>query len=146
MGLGMTKRKKHRNYLKVPMTSEDLPLEALEQMIQDGLIQDELPFELLASQYPTLLDKWYPGYPGMMRQMTPEDPMCLTGYIENGTVTFKDWPDLGRISLGKDSHLKGEYKVWLRAKGKSWFIYVVAEVEENSISNLKTVDAKAFSN
>lgn len=128
----MTKRKKDRYHMKVPMTCKDVPLEALKQMIEDNLIQNELPFELLATHYPSLLDQWYPGYPGMLRKMTSEDPMCLTGYIENGMVTFKDIPDLGKISLGEDVPLKGEYKVWLQAKGKSWFIHVVADVEESS--------------
>lgn len=128
----MTKQKKYKEYLEVPMTSEDLPLEALTQMIEDNLIQDELPFKLLATQYPSLLEKWYPGYPGMVREMTPEDPICTTGYIENGTVTFKDLPELGKVELKGDVPLKGEYQIWLQARDNSWFIHVVAEVGETT--------------
>ncbi len=115
--------------ISVPFTNENLPLETLTQLIEENLIDEEIPFEVLADQYPSLLDDWYPGYPVMPRKMTPEDPMCLAGYIKNGTVSFKDAPELGTIALkaGANSPPDGEYQVWLRMDNDSWLIHVVME-------------------
>ena len=117
--------------ISVPLTNEDFPLETLAQLIEEDLIDEEIPFEVLADQYPSLLDDWYPGYPAMPRMMTPEDPMCLAGYIKNGTVSFKDAPELGAIALkaGKNPPPDGEYQVWVRMDNDSWIIHVM--VDEN---------------
>ncbi|MGD0665575.1 MAG: hypothetical protein ABSA17_07630 [Rhabdochlamydiaceae bacterium] len=113
----------------VPLREENLPLETLKQLLEDDLIQEEIPFEVLANQYPSLLDNWYPGYPVMLRMMTPEDPMCLVGYIKDGSVSFKEMPELGSLSLdmGSNPLAEGEYKVWLKMDKDSWFIHVVVD-------------------
>ena len=123
----MAKNKASR--ITVPLRDEDLPLETLKQLIEANLIKEEIPFEVLANQYPSLLDDWYPGYPTMLRMVTPEDPMCLVGYIKNGTVSFKDMPEIGAIALnaGIDPPSDGEYQIWLRMDKESWFIHVVID-------------------
>jgi hypothetical protein len=115
--------------ISVPFTNEDFPLETLSQLIEAGLIKVEIPFEVLADQYPSLLEDWYPGYPAMLRKMTPEDPMRLAGYITNGTVSFKDIPEMGTIALkaGANSPPDGEYQVWVTMDKGSWVIHVVME-------------------
>lgn len=118
--------------VSVPLTNEHLPLETLEQLIEDNLISDELPFELLAKQYPSLLDKWYPGYPGYPREMTPDDPFPMRGYIKNGTISFKGIPGLEIVPFGEGGAEleEGEYKVWLKKESDSWSIHVVADDKE----------------
>ncbi len=44
-------------------------LEALLALIDNGLVKDEIPFDLIASEYPELLEKWYPGFPGVPRAL-----------------------------------------------------------------------------
>ena len=125
--MAMQKRKTEKTGIATASFAEqDLPLETLVQLIGDGLISDEIPFELLADQYPSLLEDWYPGYPGAPRMMTPEDPMCLVGRIENGTISFKGMPGLKNIPFASDINpkLEGEHKVWLRREKDSWFIHV----------------------
>jgi len=131
-GVTMSKPKKNSvksQHVQIPLTKQDLPIEVLKQLIEQNLINDELPFELLAEQYPSLLEEWYPGYPGMPRMMTTDDPICVLGSIKNGTVSFKEMPELGDISLGGDVDppLEGDHKVWLQSKNGSWVIYVVSD-------------------
>lgn len=119
--------------VSVPLTNEHLPLETLKQLIEDDLISDELPFDLLAEQYPSLLGEWYPGYPGHPRKMTLDDPFPVRGYIKNGTITFKGIPGLETIPFGEEGTEleEGEYEVWLKEHSdSSWLIHVVADVKE----------------
>ncbi len=114
----------------VPCTEQDLPLEMLRQLIEDNLICEEIPFDLLADQYPSLLEEWYPGYPAAPRAMTEEDPMRLMGNIKNGVVSFKELPDLGSFPLGDvDSSLEGERQVWLRQEKGAWTVHIVMDNE-----------------
>ena len=129
----MTKRKKNpsiQDEITIPLTAQDLPLEELKQLIDSNLITDELPFELLATHYPSLLSEWYPGYPDAPRPMTKKDPMRCRGYIKNGTVTFRDIPGLkdSPIPLGENIALEGEHDVWLtRDDNDAWFVHVIVD-------------------
>lgn len=112
--------------VSTPLTNEAFPLEVLKHLIEKGMIQDEIPFKILATEYPSLLEDWYPGFPGMPRMMTPEDPMCVVGHIENGMISFKDM-GIDNIPMETNNHpqLNGEHKVWLIRENDSWFVHVV---------------------
>jgi hypothetical protein len=128
----MVKRKsRSTNKYEAEVSIEDISLEAFKQLIASGMIRDEIPFELLSTHYPSLLDNWYPGYPGVPRKMTADDPLCLDGYIKNGMVTFKDFGS-GPIPIDADSSLEGEHKVWLQKDEDSFLIHVV--VDNDSLS------------
>jgi hypothetical protein len=105
----------------------------MNQKIQEPLIPEEIPFELLAISYPSLLDEWYPGYPGRPREMTVNDPICTLGFIKNGKKTFKDFPELEDVPFSDEKGvcLEGEYKIWLKSEGDSWFIYTVTTINDS---------------
>ena len=117
--------------VKIPFTSEELPLENLKQFIDQGIIKNEIPFDLLFDQYPSLVDEWYPGYPGEPRKMTKEDPHLALGFIQDGYITFKDIPGLENspVLLGEDCDLEGEYNVWVQCIDDEYVFKVL--VEEN---------------
>lgn len=100
-----------------------MPLETLVELIDNGFIQDELPFDLLAKEYPSLLNEWYPGYPGAPRYMTEEDPMLVDARVEGSFLVILDMPDLGKIPLHSDAKKlgNGECKAWIKRDGDSWF-------------------------
>lgn len=131
----MKKNKKldeNEDTITVPLSSDTLPLESLKDLINNNLITEELPFDLIAKEYPSLLSDWYPGFPNEPRLMNPEDPIPTIGYIKNGTVTFKEMPGLEneQISLGdcENNELEGEYTIWLKKESDgNWNIIVQAE-------------------
>lgn len=124
------KKNKKKEEIMIPLTSTDLHVDKLKELIDNNVINEEIPFELIAKEYPSLLEEWYPGYPLEPRMMTPDDPIPALGYIKNGTITFKDMLGLEnkQIPIGDKESLKleGEYKVWLKNEGKNWEITVVA--------------------
>ncbi|HSW86194.1 MAG TPA: hypothetical protein VLG49_01700 [Rhabdochlamydiaceae bacterium] len=129
----MTQQKKKdgkNQNVTISLTKQDLPLETLKQLIEENLLMDEIPFEILVDQYPSLLKEWYPGYPGAPRMMTTEDPICLLGYIKNGTVSFKEMPEIGNVPLDIDinASLEGEHNVWVKKEKDSWIMHVAVDV------------------
>jgi len=137
----MIKKKQAKNHreLGISMPTQDLPLEAIKQLIDQGLFKEEIPFERLAAHYPSLLKEWYPGYPGSPRMMTQQDPFKVRGVINNGKLTLKDLPGLKDIPMEKNVGLEGEYDVWLKKDIKdSWVVYaVVGDRDENSTFDLQ---------
>ncbi len=121
--------KECKNMSEIEIPLSDLPLEEFKKLISSGVIEEEIPFELLCDLYPTLLKEWYPGYPGAPRERTQEDPMCLVGDIRNGKVVFNGFSMLANFSipLEGDVPFEGEHEVWLRRDGDAWIINIVAE-------------------
>ena len=93
----------------------EVSLEEFKQLINDGEIKEEIPFELLIDQYPSLVVDWYPGYPGVPRKMTKKDPIRHKGWVKDGVLTLKGSFGLKgpSISLRDDDSLDGEREVWL---------------------------------
>ena len=85
---------------------------------------DELPFEFLSKEYPSLLNEWYPGYPGVPRYMTEEDPMLVDGRVEDTFLVIPDMPNLDKIPLPPDvkEFGDGECKAWIRKDSDSWVV------------------------
>ncbi len=126
----MKKKSTIQDEITIPITPQDLPIEELKKLIDSNCIQEELPFELLAIHYPSLLEEWYPGYPAVPRMMTQEDPICCQGVIEKGMLAIKDIPGLENSSVPIEGNppLEGEYEVWLKkSEDGAWFIHVVVE-------------------
>lgn len=100
-----------------------MPLETLVELIDNGYIQDELPFDFLAKEYPSLLNEWYPGYPGIPRYMTEDDPMFVEARVEGAFLVIPEMPDLDKIALPSDAEKfgEGECKAWIKREGDSWF-------------------------
>lgn len=110
---------------------EELSLEALRGFIDQNLIKNEIPFELIAIRYPSLLSEWYPGYPCRPRRMNKNDPVPCSGYIKNGQVTLSNifGSPLGPIELDKAQNLKeGEYQIWLQCRSGQYSIFIVDEI------------------
>ena len=107
-----------------------LALETLEALIDAGYV-DELPFELLAEEYPSLLKDWYPGYPGEPRMMTEKDPIAVRGVAKDGIVTLLDVPGLADERFPIDGLPDGEHQVWIQLGGKpSINLFVVPDSDE----------------
>lgn len=124
-------RPKYKSLRELSLPIEEISLEVLRGFIDQNLIKNEIPFELVASKYPSLLSEWYPGYPGMPRKMNENDPLLCRGYIKNGQVTFINMfgPPLGPIDLDKDAELEeGEYQIWLKYANGQYSILVVSEI------------------
>ncbi len=108
-------------------------LELLEEFIENGLVQDEIPFELIAKEYPKLLDDWYPGYPGYPRMATKDDPFCVDGKIEGEFLILYDIPGIDKLPISLDVEKEfgaGDCRVWLKKDGASW----VATLQRSCIS------------
>jgi hypothetical protein len=123
-----TRNSKKKKEHIVSVDVQDFPLEALQQFIDDNTIKGELPFELLATHYPSLLSEWYPGYPGAPRMQTEEDPIPCRAYIKNGMITILDAPGLENIPL-EDCTEEGEYDVWLQLEDDSVVVHIVEKDE-----------------
>lgn len=109
--------------ITLPLTSQEIPLESLVALIESGQIQDEIPFELLAEEYPDLLDDWYPGYPGAPRKAVEGDPFCVEGRVEEACLILYDIPGIDKIPISpmaKQEFGIGECRVWLKKDGDSW--------------------------
>ena len=116
-------REKSEGQITFPLTSRKIPLESLVALIESGQIQDEIPFELIAKEYPDLLDDWYSGYPGVPREATEGDPFCADGRVEGEFLTLYDIPGIDKIPISplvKEEFGIGECKVWLKNDGDSW--------------------------
>lgn len=123
------KRKKHTK-TKMTMPIEEVSLEALQAFIDQDLVKDEIPFEVLANHYPSLLSDWYPGYPGRPRPMNNNDPIPCHGYIKDGRVTLNDifGADLGPIDLEMGIDVKeGEYLIWIHCKNNQFSMTIACE-------------------
>lgn len=113
-------------------TEKNLPLEELRQLIDEEMIDEEIPFDILADEYPSLLKDWYPGYPGTPREMTDEDPYCMVGELKDGVITFVEQPDL-KIPFEPegDTPEEGEYMVWIRSVNDMWDVVVIPMEDEH---------------
>ncbi len=123
--MNLRKNKIRQQRITCKLTNEHLPLRILKELIDRNMIQDEIPFELLAVEYPSLLEEWYPGYPGFPREMNEGDPICAMGHLKNGTVTL-DIAGLVNSPIPCEGaiDLEGKYKMWLKKEGDSWSIYI----------------------
>ena len=131
--------KELEDQVTLPLTSQEIPLEALVALIESGQIQDEIPFELIAEEYPDLLDDWYPGYPGFPREMTEGDPFCARGIVEGAFLILYDIPGIDKIPispLAEEEFGIGECKVWLKKDGDSW----VATLQRHDNSSVESDD------
>lgn len=102
--------------IELALSREEIPLEALLTMIDSGLI---------AAEYPELLEKWYPGFPGIPRAMNESDPFCVDGVIKGEFVIIQDMPSIGKLHVPgvKESEFKmGKCKVWLKKEGNEWTV------------------------
>lgn len=107
-----------------------MPLETLLALIDNGLIKDEIPFDIIVSEYPELLEKWYPGFPGMPRLMNENDPVCVDGIVEGDFVIIQDIPGLGKLhvpGIVEEGFGKGKRKVWLQQEDDEWTITLQKE-------------------
>ncbi len=114
-----------KEQIEIALNKKDIPLETLLNMIDNGLIENEIPFDLLAKEYPELLERWYPGFPGFPREMNEGDPFCVDGVIKGEFVIIQDLPDIGKLHVPgvKESEFKmGKCKVWLKKEGNEWVI------------------------
>jgi hypothetical protein len=130
------KRKAKSQRVEISLSLEQVPLEAFVQLIEQGIIQEEIPFDLLAKHYPELLDEWYPGYPGSARLQTAEDPFPCRGEFRNGLLTL----DLGKESLSmplQEPHPpEGRYELLIKKDDHGeWIAYVTGEAEQKTIDN-----------
>ena len=102
--------------VKIPLA--DLSVEDFKKIIQSGCIEGEVPFDLLAEHYPELLSEWYPGYPGVQRMSTKDDPFPARARVQNGMMTL-DLPGFRDTPRPVDADVEdGFYDVWLK-KGES---------------------------
>ncbi|MFZ4099600.1 MAG: hypothetical protein ACOYKZ_04650 [Chlamydiia bacterium] len=92
---------------------------------------DELPFELLAEEYPSLLKDWYPGYPGEPRMMTEKDPIAVRGVAKDGIVTLLDVPGLADERFPMEGLADGEHGVWIQLGERGTIkLHIVADWNE----------------
>jgi len=111
--------------IKIALNKEEMPLEALVAMIDKGLIKNEIPFDFISNEYPELLEKWYPGFPGIPRHMNEDDPICVDGIQEGEFVIIQGVPGFDRIHVPEFAESKpelGKCKVWLRKEADEWII------------------------
>lgn len=108
------KRRRQKRATEITVSLEDLSLEDFQDLIERGLIQDEVSFDLLNEHYPELLSEWYPGYPGAHRSSTSSDPFPGKCRVENGNVYIR-CPSL-EISCPPvgDEVPDGDYYLWIK--------------------------------
>lgn len=113
-----------REQVEIALTKEEMPLETLLALIDNGVIKDEIPFDLIANEYPELLEKWYPGFPGVPRAMNDDDPFCVNGIVKGEFVTIKDIPGIDKLHVPGivEREFGGKCKVWLKKEGGEWTI------------------------
>lgn len=123
-------KRKKKVKAEMNVSLEEVSLEEMQAFIDQGLVKSEIPFEVLANQYPPLLSDWYQGYPGTPRRMNENDPIPCQGYIKDGQVTLNDvfGSSLGPIDLEKGSDIKeGEYLIWIHYKNKQFSMTIVCD-------------------
>jgi hypothetical protein len=116
--------------MKIALNKEEMPLEVLVTMIDNGLIEEEIPFDLITNEYPELLEKWYPGFPGIPRLMNEDDPFCVDGIKDGEFVIIQGVPGIDRIhvpGLVESEFEMGKCKVWLRKEADEWIIILQKE-------------------
>lgn len=118
--------------LTVPI--EKLTLEALVELIESGAIQEEMPFELIAEQFPELLVEWYPGFPGSPREITDQDIIPCPGEVRNGyIILFMDGED---ETIGiSDNWPDGNYVFFLKQGEDGVITIITAAVDEEEDEN-----------
>lgn len=120
-----------------PLTSKEIPLALLVALIENGQIQDEIPFDLIAEEYPDLLNDWYPGYPGFPREMMEGDPVYAEGRVEGEFLILYDISGIDKMPISplvKEEFGIGECKVWLKKDGDSW----MATLQRHNNSSCKS--------
>lgn len=113
-----------KEQVEIALTKEEMPLETLINLIDSGLVKDEISFDLIAKEYPELLEKWYPGFPGIPRLMNEDDPFCVNGIVKGEFVVIKEIPDIGKLHVpGVEKEFgTGKCKVWLKKEDGEWTI------------------------
>jgi hypothetical protein len=114
-----------KEQVEIALTKESMPLETFLALIDDGLIKEEIPFNLIANEYPELLEEWYPGFPGAPRAANGDDPFCVDGIVEGEFVIVQDIPGIDRLHV--PGIVEGEFgigkcKVWLKKEDGEWEI------------------------
>jgi hypothetical protein len=127
------KRKKPKNQSssRITLPIEAISLEVLQGMVEQNLVKNEIPFEVLADHYPSLLSGWYPGYPSTPRRMDKNDPIPCRGYIKCDQVTLSSafGPPMGPIDFAKGADLEeGEYEIWLKCDDDQYFIFIASKI------------------
>ncbi len=113
--------------IEIPLTNKELSLDSLIQLIENNMIEDELPFDLLFEQYPSLLSRWYPGYPLEPRMMTDKDPIRCRGNIKNKMLTIPEFNN-SEFPLDENCKLEGKYDVWLvKNDNNEFFVHIVED-------------------
>jgi hypothetical protein len=111
--------------VEIALTKEEMPLETLLTLIDNGLVGDEIPFDIIANEYPELLEKWYPGFPGVPRSMNEDDPFCVDGIVKGEFVFIKGIPGIDKLHvpgiIDKEFEM-GKCKVWLKMEDGEWTI------------------------
>ena len=116
-----------------PLTNESLPLEVLVELIDNEQVEGEIPFDLIVKEYPSLLDEWYPGYPGEPREMTEDDPVPVTGRVEGEFLVVDAIPGLGKIPIPPPvpESLHGqECCLWMKRDGDSIMVTLAEPLDE----------------
>ncbi len=114
-----------KEQVEINLTKEEIPLETLLALIDNRFIKDEIPFDVIANEYPELLEKWYSGFPGVPRTINEDDPFCVDGNVKGEFVIIKDMPDLGKLhvpGIVERGFKTGECKVWLKKESGEWTI------------------------
>lgn len=114
-----------KKQVEIALAKEEMPLETLLALIDNGLIKDEIPFDLIVNEYPELLEKWYPGFPGYPRAMNEDDPFCVDGIVKDEFVIIQDIPGIDRLPVPgilESEFRTGKCKVWLHNEGGEWII------------------------
>ena len=108
--------------MEIPIA--ELPFEKFKQLIDSGAIQEEIPFDLLATHYPQLLSKWYPGYPGAPRFAKEGDPFSAQAIVKNRKMIL-DIPGMENSPVTLEDNVSdGRYDVWLMKEDSGqWCIY-----------------------
>ena len=114
-----------KEQVEIALTKEEMPLETLVALIDSGLVKDEIPFDLIAKEYPDLLEKWYPGFPGIPRLRNKDDPFCVDGIVKGEFVVLKGIPGIDKLhvpGIVEGKFGTGKCKVWLKKEDGEWTI------------------------
>lgn len=114
-----------KKQVEIALTKKEMPLETLLALIDNGVIKDEIPFDLIVNEYPELLEKWYPGFPTIPRAMNEGDPFCVDGIVKGEFVIIKDIPSIDKLhvpGIVEKEFGTGKCKVWLKKEDGKWTI------------------------
>ncbi len=118
---------------------EDISLEQFKEIIDSGLIEEDIPFDLLVNHYPDLLSEWYPGYPNAPRYTREGDPICCRGHVKDGKVFLNNFTDTENhtISLIELSIPDGEYDLWFHKNSNGeFFVHIMKKGSIKKLSEL----------